>query len=393
MPGASRRLAALAALFCAARLAAGPAAPGRQAAAPARGAIELSLFLIGDAGDPAPGGEPVLTSLRRELGVAGGRAAVAFLGDNLYPAGLPAASDPKRPELERRIDDQVDAVRDTGARIVFVPGNHDWDQGGRDGWAAVKREEERVEARGGAHVSFLPDGGCPGPAVLDVSERLRLLALDTQWWLHAHARPEGPDSGCAAGTEAEVADALRAALASAAGRDVVVIGHHPLVSGGPHGGHFTFRQHVFPLTDFKRALWLPLPLIGSLYPAARGAGLSHQDIANVSYRRMRDALATAARAQPPLAWAGGHEHTLEVIESPEWGRVLVSGAGIYGHRSSVGKVPGSLFYASRSGYMRIDFLGDGSRRLAVVEVERDGSSREAFARRLDPQPVRGPAAQ
>ena len=46
---------------------------------------------------------------------------------------------------------------------------------------------------------------------------------------------------------------------------------------------------------------------------------------------MREALAGAMRGHPPLAWAGGHEHVLQVIESPEWGRVLVSGAGIYGH--------------------------------------------------------------
>jgi hypothetical protein len=85
----------------------------------------------------------------------------------------------------------------------------------------------------------------------------------------------------------------------------------------------------------------------------------------------------------PLAWAGGHEHVLQVIESPEWGRVLVSGAGIYGHVTYVRGVEGSLYRASRSGFMRIDFLRDGRRRLGVIEAGKDGRYREAFARILE----------
>jgi hypothetical protein len=344
--------------------------------------VAFTLFLIGDAGHPAENGEPVLISLRRDLGVAGTRAAVAFLGDNLYPAGMPAPDDRERATMERRIDAQLDAVRDTGARVLFVPGNHDWQKSGKDGWAAVVRQEQHVEARGGPTVSFLPNGGCPGPEVVDVSDRLRLVALDTQWWLHSHARPEGPSSSCATGSEPEVVAGLRTALAEAGSRDSVVLAHHPFVSGGPHGGRFTLRQHLFPFTDVKHGLWLPLPLVGSIYPASRGSGVSAQDQSSREYRHMRESLASAARDHPPLAWTGGHEHALQVIESPDWGRVLVSGAGTFDHASAVKDVPGSLYRASRAGYMRLDWLADGTRRLGVIEVSKDGSSREGYAKLL-----------
>lgn len=372
-----------AALVLPAAAGSGPAAV-QEPARPHPDQLAFSLFLVGDAGKPAKGVEPVLVSLRRDLALAGGRAAVAFLGDNLYPAGLPPPDDRERAEMERRLDAQVDAVRDTGARVVFVPGNHDWQKGGEDGWEAVKRQEQYVETRGAGAVSFLPDGGCPGPEVVDVSERLRLVAIDTQWWLHDHARPTDPGSACAADSEAEVVAALRAALSGAGARDVVVLAHHPFVSGGPHGGHFTLRQHLFPLTEARDKLWLPLPIIGSIYPAARGSGASPQDQSNARYRHMRASLAAAAKDRPPLAWTGGHEHVLQVIESPEWGRVLVSGAGIFDHASAVKDVPGSLYRASRAGYMRIDWLADGTRRLGVIEVSKDGSSREGFSKRLEP---------
>jgi hypothetical protein len=359
-------------------------APTRPVATPpAPDAIAQTLFLIGDAGKPAKGGEPVLVALRRQLAGAGGGATVVFLGDNVYPDGLPGPGHPERAEMERRLDDQVDAVKDVAARVVFIPGNHDWAKGGKDGWEAVRRQERRIEERGGPAVVHLPDDGCPGPEVVDASDRLRLVALDTQWWLHAHDRHEHPGSPCAADSEEEVAAGLSAALEGAGNRDVVVVAHHPLVSSGPHGGRFGPKQHLFPLTEVKGALWVPLPLVGSLYPVARGAGLSSQDATSGTYRRMRDALVAAARGRPPLAWAGGHEHVLEVIESPRWGRVLVSGAGIHGHETYARGAPGSLYRSARAGYMRIDFLRDRSRRLGVIEVAADGGHREVFARMLE----------
>jgi hypothetical protein len=357
-----------------------PPAPGPP---PEPDTIAETLFLIGDAGNPAKGGEPVLIALRSQVEHAGGRATVAFLGDNLYPDGLPAPGDPGLAEMLRRLDDQVDAVRDTGARVVFIPGNHDWAKGGPDGLLAVRRQERRVEERGGTSVSYLPNDGCPGPEVVDVSLRLRLVALDTQWWLHSHDRPEGPASSCPAGSEDQVVAALRAALEGKGPRDVVVLAHHPLLSGGPHGGKFSFRQHLFPLTELKKNLWVPLPIIGSIYPKARTSGVSPQDQPSAEYRHMRDALVAATTGRRPLAWASGHEHVLQVIESPEWGRVLVSGSGIYGHQTSVQDIPGSLYRAPRPGYMRIDFLKDGRRRLGVIEVSKDGAYREAFARILE----------
>ena len=119
-------------------------------------AIAETLFLIGDAGKPAKGGEPVLIALRAQLEGAGGRATVVFLGDNLYPEGLPAPNHPERAEMERRLDDQVEAVKDAAARVVFIPGNHDWARGKPGGWEAVRRQERRIEERGGPTVVHRP---------------------------------------------------------------------------------------------------------------------------------------------------------------------------------------------------------------------------------------------
>jgi hypothetical protein len=350
----------------------------RAAPPPARDVV-LRLFLIGDAGDPDEKGEPVLEALERELAQDPARSVVVFLGDNVYPSGLPPVDARNRGEMERRLDRQVDAVTSHGARAIFVPGNHDWDKEEAGGWEAVRRQAAHVLARGGALVDYRPRDGCPGPEVVDLHDRVRLVALDTQWWLHEGPKPQDPTSSCAADSRDEVLAALRGALREADGREVVVAAHHPLATGGPHGGYFSFRAHVFPLTDVHKGLWLPLPFVGSLYPLSRKGGVSAQDIDNAKNRAMREALETVLRERPPLAFASGHEHALQVITSPSSRRLLVSGAGIFGHTSSVRRVKGGLFASSAAGFMRLDFPRDGPPRLAVLGVDARARLRELYA--------------
>src|SRR5207244_13343176 len=142
---------------------------------------------------------------------------------------------------------------------------------------------------------------------------VRIVVLDSQWWLQGGPKAQDPVSSCPTVSEGEVRDSLHAALATAGGRVTVVVAHHPLSSGGPHGGHFGWQDHIFPLRDLKSWLWVPLPLIGSVYPLAREGGISSQDAPSAAYRRMRAALDSAFAGAPPLVYAAGHDHALQVI--------------------------------------------------------------------------------
>lgn len=345
-------------------------------------AVEVSVFFIGDAGSPDPKGEPVLAALARELARDASRSVTVFLGDNVYPSGLPEASSPARAEAERRLDAQIAAVRTTGARGIFVPGNHDWARHGPDGWAAVRRQAQYVEGRAPG-VSFLPRDGCPGPAVADLASRLRLVILDTQWWLHGGPKPRDPDSDCDADSEAEVLASLRAAIAGAGARHVAVIAHHPLESGGTHGGHFGWKDHVFPLRAWKSWLWFPLPVIGSAYPLARKSGAFSQDVSDAGYRHMRAALGSALSAQPPLLWVAGHDHALQVLRGTSARHMLVTGAGTYGHTRTPAQTRATEFRSGGAGFMRLDVESSGRVRLRVLVVDREGSATERFSRWLD----------
>ena len=342
-------------------------------------AIVTRLFLIGDAGRPHSTREPVLEALHRELAAGASEQVVVFLGDNVYPRGLPAPGRPGRQAAESSLVAQIGAVLGTGARGFMVPGNHDWAKHGDDGWEAIKRQARFVDSVGRKAVSFGPAGGCPGPAVVDLGPRLRLVLLDTQWWLHPGPKPQGRGSGCSAGTEAEVVDSLRGAVSGAGGRLVVVAQHHPLRSGGEHGGYFGFLDHLFPLREVKPTLWIPLPLLGSLYPTARLEGISRQDLGSRAYQHMIAALLRAYRGAPPALNAAGHEHNLQVIGLGDAGLQLISGAGFYGHTSRPFRVPGGLFAQDASGFARLDIPGAGRARLAILKVDRTGGAREVFS--------------
>jgi hypothetical protein len=206
-----------------------------------------------------------------------------------------------------------------------------------------------------------------------------LVLLDTQWWLHSGPKPTDPSSSCPTDAEPEIVDSLRVAVQGADGRLVVVAAHHPLASGGKHGGYFSWRDHLFPLRAVVPWLWLPLPLIGSLYPAARQHGISNQDLWSPAYQRLIAAIRRAFSGAQPALYAAGHEHNLQVIAGGPARLELVSGGGIYGHTDRAVRIQGTLFADDASGFARLDIPRAGRARLAVLEVERAGGNREVFS--------------
>jgi hypothetical protein len=377
--------AAKAAKWVAAALAAAVACtpalqPATLAPAPMapKDSIELAIFLIGDAGSKAYDGEPVLGELALQSdSLRPVRQFVVFLGDNVYPRGVPPLGNPNRDDAERKIAAQVLAIRKGSAQGLLIPGNHDWDRQGRDGWNSIRRQDTLVRKFGGKDVRLAPAGGCPGPDVVDLGTHVRLIALDSEWWVHNDVKPYGDTSPCATRTYEEVEDSLEGALRDKGERHAIILTHHPMRSGGIHGGSFTLMDHIFPLRNIKPWLWVPLPLIGSIYPFARQMGISNQDVNGMKYRRMREAFERAFSRHPPLVIASGHDHDLEVIRggTPRITNAayqLVSGAGILGHASVVRQIEGSLFQREAAGFMRLDVTRDGRMRLSVSTVVPEG---------------------
>jgi hypothetical protein len=150
--------------------------------------------------------------------------------------------------------------------------------------------------------------------------------------------------------------------------------HHPLVTHGEHGGAFTWRQHIFPLVDANRWLWIPLPVLGSLYPVARMHGIATQDLSDEKYQRMQQAFRSAFTARPPLLLASGHEHSLQVLDAPALGLQLVSGGGTVARPDHVRRKDDTLLATSTPGFARLDLYTDGRARLEIITVGDGGQT-------------------
>lgn len=325
--------------------------------------IAHSLLLIGDCGKPSHDpGEPSLRLLGEMAKDAGAKGTVLFLGDNVYDRGLPDATASNRKEMETRLLAQTEAVKASGCRLLMVPGNHDWDMMGKEGWEAVKREEQFVEDAWAAGNTFLPDLGCPGPALVHPAKGITLVLLDSQWWMHQHAKP-GKADGCTVGSKEEFLTALRDSLAAHSKEQLVVAAHHPVWTYGTHGGHFGPKYHLFPLLMFKKNLYVPLPVLGSLAVWFRKAFGNSTDCSHPIYKRYRKSLREIFAQHPGLIYVSGHEHNLQYSREGEAHHV-VSGSGT--KSQSVGHGKYAQFTHGAKGFARLDFLEDGGQRLSFV---------------------------
>jgi hypothetical protein len=345
--------------------------------------ISYKIILIGDAGEPAKDiKEPVLQALKTEATSNSDSTLIIFLGDNIYSNGLPGEDDPDRKEYERRIDEEINTIVETGAKGVFIPGNHDWAQGNDDSWERIIRQAEYVNGKEYFNVQFLPTNGCPGPEVLDFGEQIRVIILDSQWWFQdEHLRPSLADSLCAFCTEDEITNALDSLINLSQDKFVVIASHHPLNTYGPHGGYFTWQDHIFPLTNLNEFLWLPLPIIGSSYPLIRGSGVSEQDIASDEYQNFKTKIETVLSKYSGIVFASGHEHALQILDGVNDNLYVVSGAGIWGHvERALGEGDDTIFAGRFEGFVSLNIFRNGRIQLRVIRViNKNGDTENVFS--------------
>lgn len=132
--------------------------------------------------------------------------------------------------------------------------------------------------------------------------------------------------------------------------------HHPLYTHGRHGGYFTLKQHIFPLTDVSPGLYIPLPVIGSIYPVSRAWFGNIQDIKHPQYKNFISKMEEALKQHPNVIDAAGHDHNLQLLQHDSI-TYIVSGGGSKKVQVKKGKY--SLFAKEELGFAVIEVSADG----------------------------------
>lgn len=346
-----------------------------------RNKIANSIFLLGDAGKPTlDSKEPVFALLEREASYNNENNLIIFLGDNVDPNGLVDEGHPDRKIQEKYLLEEINVIKNSGAKGIFIPGNHDWQQGKEKGLEYLTNQIEFIESMNLTNLRFLPENGCPGPEVFYLNKNIKIIVIDTQWWLQKNKSFKKISERSETFTEEQIINNLRKELNTPDSVKTIVTGHHPFETHGMHGGFFNWKDHLFPLTRLYSWMWLPLPVVGSAFPLLRN---SVQDVSSNEYKNMIKKIEAVFNEYPPLVYASGHDHALQVIERKNYLQ-LVSGKGKTIEGSVVEAGKNTLFAREENGFMRIDFLKDGRVRLTVIEVtENNKQGKEIYSMWID----------
>jgi hypothetical protein len=325
--------------------------------------VSHTFYLIGDAGlSPIGGMNPALKIFNDKLDKAKKNSTAIFLGDNIYPAGLPDPKDSTIAYLtaKNHLDAQLKTLANFKGRPLFIPGNHDWYT---EGLIGLERQEHYIKSALEEKNPFLPENGCPID-VVEIGDDAVIITIDTEWYLtNWDKRPDMNDT-CEIKSRDKFFLELEDAIKDYRDRTTIIAMHHPTTSYGAHGGQYSLEQQFYPKT-----LPFPIPVLGTFINVLRRtSGASIEDMGNKRYTELMKRVTTLAQFSERVIFTSGHEHTLQYIvenNTPQ----IVSGSGA--KKGATRLLNGSQFSTGHRGYATLEVYTDGSSRVRFFGVDEE----------------------
>ena len=323
-------------------------------AVPPKNHLARIVYLLGDAGETPEKSAPVINTIKHHIVLDTAKNDIVFLGDNIYPKGLPDKSSKTRIQAETRIYPQLELAKYITGKAIFLPGNHDWAGGNKSGCEMVAMEEVFIEEFLNKGNTFLPDNGCPGPAVMGLTDNLVIVAIDVQWWINQGR--ESNNLKCNPNSLPDFIQKIKSIVRKHRGKTILIVAHHPLESNGNHGGYFSVKPHLFPLTHIQPSLFIPLPILGTLYVMGRKYLGHAQDLSHANYKDFIKEIKNGLTGAQKIIYAAGHEHNLQYFNNGDF-HTIISGSASKTTWAARGK--GALFTYSTKGFAKLILTHEG----------------------------------
>lgn len=297
---------------------------------------------------------PIFQQLKSIVERAEGEKSLLFIGDYLDKNGM--GTSPNKREKEKV--ESLLKLTNVANQTIFVPGDKDWDNGGENGLKKVEAFQRYINKNTTSNVYIAPENGCLGPEVIDIGDNLRIVAINTQWWVHRHKRPVEEDLKCPNYNEIEFWDDLGDAIQDSDNRNVIIAAHHPILSYGQYAGHALSKTHFLP------------PVLGSFMAAYHLSVGAKKDLSQEKFEGFSKNLLSKLERYTPVIYASGHEYDLQ-INRLDGSYHMNSGSMQEARPTAKGKY--SQFHASKRGFTQLVFLKNGQVKAHIWTLETDGT--------------------
>ncbi len=310
---------------------------------------DFKIFLVGDAGNADEiQAQHTLNFVKNKLDSANENSMLIFLGDNIYPLGMPKEDDKEYPLAKEKLENQLKITENFKGKTLVIPGNHDWYHG-VDG---LKAQEKFVKNYFNNNKAFLPKGSCPIDDI-NLTKDIKLIAVDSEWALINWDKYDGINKNCEIKTRDAFFEEFKDLIIKNQDKRIIVAVHHPVISSGVHAGFNSFRSY---LSAFGGKV--PIPIIATMFNILRSSsGASMEDINNNHYADFANRIKSILQDRNNVILVSGHDHNLQYHEDRNI-KQIISGAGSKTDPSTI--VEKTDFSYGNSGFAILNLRKDQS---------------------------------
>jgi UDP-2,3-diacylglucosamine pyrophosphatase LpxH len=249
---------------------------------------DFTLFLLGDTGD-AHCAEPVNEHFYSKLLKHQTESSVVFLGDNVYPNGIPYNSGKKKKIAQAKLEIHLDRLVDYSHTAYFVAGNHDYHKVFKSPKRILAQQEliRSYDQKSKGEIAYRPiDQAGDMVELIALNSKIAMLAMDSQWALKKINKRN---------TRKLFREPLERALKESENYEYLIIAaHHPLYTVGDHG-----HEKLF---------------------------IASEDLHRKKYRKLINEIEPKLPSGVKIIYAAGHDHSLQHIKLDNFHQI-VSGSG------------------------------------------------------------------
>lgn len=297
--------------------------------------------------------------------------AIVYLNDRVYRNRNDKKKDLEKTLARKKLDEQLNYLQSDKGKLIFIAGR---EKASKRKYYTSEKVHDHIEKKLDGRKVFYPKDGCAGPDEVHLNDDLLLIPVNTSYWLWKQKK-DHPD--CEPETNVEWIANIKEVIDENQRKNILVAGHHPAINLGNNGGWFSLKQHIFPLTELNKNLYIPLPVVGTLYPIIRIAMGTKNDRAYPPYNKMRKDFVRTFLGYKNLVYASGLEKNFQYFKYSGQDYIITNSSS---ETSFTGTIRSKFTYEA-NGITKMTYLENGEVWMEFIVPDKENPGGEVVYRK------------